>query len=49
MVKPSAEVQAAAREVAVGPIRGSREQENGHSKNLEVHGKAPEFNVGTAR
>src|SRR6266404_1270984 len=38
-------LQAAAREVAVGPIRGSREQENGHSKNLEVHGKAPEFNV----
>src|SRR5579859_1539964 len=42
------DLQAAAGEVAIGPIGGGSEQENGYAENLEVHGNAPEFNIGAA-
>src|SRR4029077_9799111 len=42
------DLQAAAREVAVGPIGRGGEQENGHAENFEVHVKAPQLDVGAA-
>jgi len=42
------DLQAPACEVAIGPIGGGGEQENGYAENFEVHMEAPQLDVGAA-
>src|SRR6266851_5751275 len=45
---PTREMKAAAGEVAIGPIRGGRQQQDRHAPELKMHRDAPQFDVGAA-